>query len=189
MANLVKSKTPESDKNLWATTWECFADSKALYWREFKCDVAALPATAKCTNIIVPPDYTFMDGDDLLERNIVGVDALGTDWPDDWWCNPPFDDKASFIRHARKQQSAGRQGMMLLPYEPITGWWRDLLSDDVIIYEPNGRYNFYEADGATKKSGVNFGSAFVLFPACKIGPSIRVPFKRGIGLTSAKESP
>lgn len=188
MANLVKSKTPESDKNLWATTWECFADAKELYGREFKCDVAALPSTAKCTNIIVPPDYTFMDFGDIVGCDIIGVDALATDWLDDWWCNPPFDDKAAFIRQARKQQSAGRQGMMLLPYEPLTQWWRDLLSDDVIIYEPDGRYNFYEADGKTKKSGVNFGSAFVLFPACKIGPSIRVPFKRGIGLTSAKES-
>ena len=75
MANLVKSKTPESEKNLWATTWECFADAKALYGREFKCDVAALPATAKCTNIIVPPDYTFTDGDDLLGYSIIGVDV------------------------------------------------------------------------------------------------------------------
>jgi len=146
-----------------------------------------LPKTAKCTNIIVPPDYSFTDGDDLLGCNIIGVDAISTLWPDDWWCNPPFDDKFRFIKFARDVQSVlGNQGMMLLPYEPLTGWWRDLLSDDVIIYEPDGRYNFYEADGITKKSGVNFGCTFVLFPACKIGPSIRVPFKRGIGLTSAK---
>ena len=188
MANIVKSKTPDSDKNLWATTRECFADAKALYGRKFQCDVAALPVTAKCTSIIVPPSYTFTDGDDALGCNIIGVDALATDWPDDWWCNPPFDAKAEFIRQARKQQQDGRQGMMLLPYEPLTGWWRDMLADDVIIYEPDGRYNFYEADGKTKKSGVNFGSAFVLFPACKIGQSIRAPFKRGIGLTPEKDS-
>lgn len=186
MTNLVKSKTQENDKNKWATALECFADAKALYGRQFQCDVAALPATAKCTNIIVPPDYTLAEGDDTRQVNIIDVDALATDWPDDWWCNPPFDEKASFIEKARKQQQAGRQGMMLLPYEPLTGWWRDLLSDDVIIYEPDGRYNFYEADGKTKKTGVNFGSAFVLFPACKIGPSIRVPFKRGIGFTPEK---
>ena len=52
MANLVKSKTPESDKNLWATTWECFADAKALYGREFIVDVCAEPETAKCYQYI-----------------------------------------------------------------------------------------------------------------------------------------
>jgi len=197
MANLVKSKTKDSDKNLWATTWECFADAKALYGREFIVDVCAEPETAKCYQYIASHNLL----DDLLsgKREVksrlheaefldntfcVGLDALNIEWPDDWWCNPPFDEKAAFIRHARKQHAEGRQGMMLLPYEPLTVWWRDLLSDDVIIYEPNGRYNFYEADGVTKKTGVNFGCAFVLFPACKIGPSIRVPFKRGIGLTS-----
>jgi hypothetical protein len=54
-----------------------------------------------------------------------------------------------------------------------------------IIYEPDGRYNFMERDGETKKSGVNFGSALVCFPAMHIGDSITVPFNRGIGANKA----
>ena len=30
MAILIDSGTPASDKNFWATTWECFADAQAL---------------------------------------------------------------------------------------------------------------------------------------------------------------
>ena len=37
----------------------------------------------------------------------------------------------------------------------------------------------------TKKSGVNFGSALVCFPAMHIGDSITVPFNRGIGAKKA----
>ena len=48
MAILIDSGTPASDKNFWATTWECFADAQALYGRNFECDVAAEPLTAKC---------------------------------------------------------------------------------------------------------------------------------------------
>ena len=69
--------------------------------------------------------------------------------------------------------------MMLLPYESLTNWWRDNLAEGVIIYEPDGRYNFMERDGKTKKSGANFGSVLVSFPSQHIGQSPRIPFIRG----------
>ena len=50
MAILIDSGTPASDKNFWATTWECFADAQALYGRNFECDIAAEPLTAKCSH-------------------------------------------------------------------------------------------------------------------------------------------
>ena len=56
-----------------------------------------------------------------------------------------------------------------------------LLAEDVIIYEPDGRYQFYERDGATRKSGANFGCALIAFPSLKVGASPRIPFVRGIG--------
>lgn len=195
MAILVDSGTPASDKNFWATTWECFADAVALYGRPFACDVAAEPLTAKCSRYYARPEML----DHLLDyrtsslvriqmrkaeaagRVCAGLDSLNIDWPADWWCNLPFDMKPEFIGQARKQQAAGRPGMMLLPYEPLTGWWRQLLANECIVYEPDGRYNFMERDGVTRKTGVNFGSALVAFPAHKIGQSILVPFNRGIG--------
>ena len=164
MAHLVKSTTPDEYKNFWATTWECFADAQHLFGREFVIDVAAEPLTAKCKNFFTQAD-----------------DALSLDWPDRWFCNPPFDLKIPFIHHAKGQQEIGRSGMMLLPYERQTDWWRKGVSKGCIIYEPDGRYNFMERDGKTKKSGVNFGSALVCFPAFHLHESITVPFTRGIG--------
>jgi hypothetical protein len=195
MAILIDSGTPASDKNFWATTWEAFADAKVLYGRSFECDVAAEPLTAKCTSYFARPEML----DQLLDYRTTskireqmkmaeqlgvvcaGLDSLNLFWPDHWWCNPPFDLKPEFIRHARRNQRMGHPGMMLLPYEPLSGWWRRLLADDVIVYEPDGRYQFYERDGVTRKNGANFGCALVAFPTMKIGPSLRVPFKRGIG--------
>ena len=109
------------------------------------------------------------------------------EWPADWWCNPPFTMKPEFIAEARHAQAAGNPGMMLLPYEPLTKWWRNLLADEVIIYEPDGRYQFMERDGKTTKTGANFGCALVLFPAHKIGKSIRVPFERGFSTKSGDQ--
>jgi len=195
MAHLVKSKTAESDKKFWATTWECFEDAVKLYGQKFECDVAAEPLTAKCSNYYASPDLL----DKLLNpvtrdevkfqlgyaekhgQICTGLDSLNINWPAHWWCNPSFDLKPIYIRHAKLQQQQGRPGMMLLPYERQAGWWRNGVSKGCIIYEPCGRYNFLERDGVTRKSGVNFGSALVCFPSFHLNDSITVPFHRGIG--------
>ena len=163
-----KSRTADGDKNFWATSWRQFYDAVALYGRPFQWDVAAEASTTKTDR----QTYFGLD---------IGDDSLQLDWPADWWCNPPFDQKVEFIQQARLQQAAGRPGMMLLPYEPVSNWWRENLKEGVIVYEPDGRYNFMERDGLTMKSGVNFGSALVLFTTASIGLSLRIPYDRGIG--------
>lgn len=181
MAILVKSTTEQAEKDRWGTQWSCFQDARKLYGRDFQIDVCAEPETAKCSAFICHGEWLDLNRGNLnLQpgQKIVGWDALQTEWLDDWWCNPPFTQKLDFIQQARRQQSAGRQGMMLLPYEPLTAWWRNNLESDVIIYEPDGRYNFLEVDGVTRKSGVNFGSVLVAFPAMRVGKSVRVTFNR-----------
>ncbi len=163
-----KSTTADADKNFWATSWRQYYDAVELYGRPFQWDVAAEAATTKT-------DRQTYFGLDL------GDDSLQLDWPSDWWCNPPFDRKVEFIRHVLAQAKAGSPGMMLLPYEPVSNWWRDNLRDDVIVYEPDGRYNFMERDGITMKDGVNFGTALVLFTTATIGLSLRIPYTRGVG--------
>lgn len=190
MVILVKSKTPEADRNFWGTQWECFADAQELHGRKLVLDVCADPLTAKCERYLARAELV----DELLHYRTrdrvreemaasaslcVGLDALNSSWDADWWCNPPFDLKQEFIAQAKHYQATGRPGMMLLPYEPLTNWWRDNLAEGVIIYEPDGRYNFMERDGKTKKSGANFGSVLVSFPSQHIGQSIRIPFTRG----------
>jgi len=201
MAHLVKSTTPDNDKNYWGTTWECFNDAQELYGRKLVCDVAAEPLTAKCENYYISTAWfdKFRDPrfrTEQLEQlrqaekrgaRCTGIDSLNVDWPEHWFCNPPFDLKGPFIRQARRQQQQGRSGIMLLPYERQTDWWRKGCRTGCIIYEPDGRYNFLERDGETKKVGVNFGSALVCFPAMHIHESITVPFNRGIGNTTTPQ--
>ena len=190
MAILIKSKTPEADRNFWSTQWGCFLDAQRLHGRSFRLDVAAEPLTAKCNLYYARPEMV----DELLDCRTsaetkrqmresgavcVGLDALLLPWEDDWWCNPPFDLKEQFIIKAKREQAKGHAGMMLLPYEPLTNWWRDNLAEGVIVYEPDGRYNFMERDGKTRKSGANFGSVLVSFPSQHIGRSPRIPFIRG----------
>lgn len=161
-----KSTTALKDADFWATSPKQFNDAQALYGRLFMWDVCAEPQTAKCAHYYSP---------------VYGEDALEIDWHRDWWCNPPFSRKVEFIQHGLLQASEGRPGMMLLPYEPLAQWWQDNLRDNVIVYEPNGRYNFAERDGVTMKTGVNFGTALVLMGGFHLGPSVRVTYNRGIG--------
>lgn len=196
MAILINSNTSKDEKNRWATTVECFNDAQHLNGRPFSIDVAAEPETAKVNRFMVAPEWFDARRESCYgkdgrhgfnlkpEQQIVGFDALQCDWPDNWWCNPPFDMKLEFIAKATEQSKLGRGGMMLLPYEPLTQWWRNNIDGVAAkIFEPDGRYSFYEVDGVTKKDGVNFGSAFVLFTP--EGPTTpRQPFRRGIALNA-----
>lgn len=184
MAILIKSSTPESIKNKWGTDPRAVNDAKILFklatGKELVFDAAAEPQTAKFARYLMPPDWIAgrRDWPDQLKRNnlpdggaatCVGFDGLLCDWEDSWWCNPPFDRKIEFIQKATEEMFKGRDGMMLLPYEPLSGWWIDLVDGFAsMVYEPNGRYPFYEADGYTKKTGVNFGSVLLLFTRRKL---------------------
>lgn len=191
MAHVIKSTTNINDKNRWATTKECFLDAQKLYGKSFKLDVCAEINTAKVDSFIAPPNIFELDSVpietltcgviNIDQPKIFAVDALKNNWINDWWCNPPFDQKISFICKAIEQDALGYHGMMLLPYEPLTQWWQTYVNGNAaIIYEPNGRYNFLESDGITKKNSVNFGSAFVLFDSTK-KTTPRILFNRGIG--------
>jgi len=194
MAILVKSSTDSGEKDRWATQHGCFNDGQHLYGRPFKIDVAAEPETAKCDRFMVSPDWFEWSRLDTLspyaqsgfnlraEQRIVGFDSLHCDWENDWWCNPPFTLKKQFLIQAAQQVAKGFSGMMLLPYEPLSGWWLEFVKPfATVIYEPDGRYNFYQADGVTKKHGVNFGSALVLFTPHAVMEPARVGFSRGVG--------
>lgn len=197
MAILNRSITAEDAKNRWATQWGCFLDAQHLYGRKFAVDVCAEPETAKVKRFFASAEWfesrrlsAFgiggMDGFGIRKgQKILGFDALRHKWPADWWCNPPFDRKWEFIAHAREQQAAGRPGMMLLPYSPCSTSWRKNLGSGVIIYEPDGRYNFMEPDGETKQSGANFETALVIFTTNMIRESPRITFNRGIHAAAA----
>lgn len=165
MAILVKSTTAKEDKNFWASNWFCFYDAEMLYGRRFKLDVAAeyLPVMAVSDGVIRSDTVTTAKVPNFFM--LPWADALENEWIDDWYCNPPFDDKLRFIQKAVFEATImGHSGLMLLPHEPLTDWWIENVEPYAdTIYLPDGRYPFYERDGYTKKDGVNFGSCFVLF--------------------------
>lgn len=180
MAILVASKTADGVKNKWATNWPCFFDARREFLKAtgkpIVLDVAAEPQTAKVNRYYLPPawideqvsGYSALspkhEAAEVLQPKCVGFDGLQCAWDDGWWCNPPFDLKQEFINKAVEEMFKGRDGIMLLPYEPLSGWWIDLVEPYAkMVFEPRGRYPFYEHDGETKKLGVNFGSVLVLF--------------------------
>lgn len=198
MAIIVNSKTDASDKNRWATSHEAFSDAQCLYGRLFKLDVAAEPETAKVDRFYVGPEWLehyrlCKDRDGITtggkwpssDKTIVGLDALNLAWEQDWWCNPPFDFKAEFIEQALIQTfDNGFSGMMALPHEPLTGWWRSLVEGRATaVYLPDGRYPYYESDGITLKRGVNFGTSFVLFTPHMNNVTRYIPFEQYFSLS------
>lgn len=193
VAILVQSKTVEGVKNKWATQWPCFLDARMhfelLTGKKIVIDVAAEPQTAKVNRYLLPPDwinnhpsgsYDLLKPKHemarLLNPKCVGFDGLLCAWDDGWWCNPPFDLKQEFLQKAVEEMFKGHDGIMLLPYEPLSGWWIEHVEPYAkIVLEPNGRYPFYEADGRTKKQGVNFGSVLVIFTRkCMVLPRQRI---------------
>lgn len=194
MTNLVNSRTTKATKNRWATTHYCFNDAKALTNFSFMLDAAAEEKTTKCSNYLSPHGFEYSSF----------KNALTVDWVDELyrieakfrnnvkavkpslkqvaiWCNPPFDSKIKFIDICAE---VGKKVpvVMLIPYERNTAWWRNNVHNKAsTVYLPDGRYNFYETDGKTKKTGVNFASCFVVFePRFNCGTQY-IDFTRGIG--------
>lgn len=183
MAILVSSKTPKSDKNRLSTTWECFNDAKAVTGLTFVLDAAAEPETSKCAHYITPEEdaLSISWGERLsnikkslshvaVTREPIANQAI--------WCNPPFDSKLDFIQKAYDESKLHRVSIcLLIPYEPQTIWWRCMVDGIArTVYEPRGRYNFYEPDGVTPKTGSNFGTCFVLFDGSYINDTNYVKF-------------
>lgn len=171
MAHLVQSKTPMSEKNRLSTTLEAFSDAKLVSGLAFVLDAAAEPETTKCLSFISPEQdalsacwgvefhkalkrYTYLEVAGICGGRPMGI-----------WCNPPFDLKHDFIQKAYDTaRTHGIPVLMMLPYEPTTVWWRVMVDGFAsVVYEPRGRYNYYEVDGKTLKRGINFPSCFVLY--------------------------
>jgi hypothetical protein len=193
MAKLIKSKTPSSNKNRWGTQWECFNDAQALTDYAYMLDVCAEPATTKCANFLSPWGFQYGSFKNALtvdwvqelrtiehrfNTNVIAINPIQK--ASAIWCNPPFDDKFKFIELCTK---AGKTipATMLLPYERNTTWWRKYIEGKASrVFLPDGRYNFYETDGRTKKSGVNFASCFINFEPGYFNHTQYIDFNRGI---------
>jgi phage N-6-adenine-methyltransferase len=169
MAILVKSKSKPEDKNRWGTTWRCNNHAALLTGYAFLLDVCAEKETTKCANFISPEENSFnvnwVNRLSKIESSIDKITCIRKPFkPTAAWCNPPFDNKLSFIEECIKYKKLGLTSVMLLPWERTTGWWRDLITNQASrVFVPDGRYPFLDIDGKTQKPGVNFSSCFVEF--------------------------
>jgi phage N-6-adenine-methyltransferase len=184
MAILVKSKTAEADKNRWATTWRCFNHAKLLTGYSFLLDVCAAHPTAKCANFIGPDENAFnvdwVNRLSLIEAKIANLSVVRMPHkPTAAWCNPPFDNKFEFINEVSRYRNLGLTVVMILPWERTTGWWGKLIRNKATkVFVPDGRYPFFDVDGKTQKSGVNFSSCFVEFSPRYFNTTEYVDFER-----------
>ena len=184
MSILVKSKTNSSDKNRWATTWRCFNHASLLTGYAFMLDACAEQPTAKCANYIGPEENAFnvdwVNRLSLIEQKVTNLNVVRMPTKQSAiWCNPPFDNKFEFIEECQRYSNLGLTTVMLLPWERTTNWWRDLIKDKASrVFVPDGRYPFYETDGKTQKSGVNFASCFVEFSPGYFNQTQYIDFER-----------
>lgn len=161
------SKTKAELKDLWRTSDLAYRDACALVGvREFDVDAAACARSTKC-RVYFSAEY------DALDR-------AWTSTRDRYvWCNPPFSSKVEFLQKAYEQRAGGVICMML-PFEPVTTWWRKNVDGKAsIVYVPDGRYNYVDPATGREVNGVNFASAFVVFTSLTM-PTQYVQFARGI---------
>lgn len=172
-----KSETPDNKKDFWNTPWHAVRDAEVLIGQRFTLDAAAIDGNAAKAGEWITPD----------------MDALKTPWtptkPGAVWCNPPFSQKQLFLKRAWDQARAhGVTVCLMVPYERATKWWREYVSGRAtVVYLPEGRYNYCDADSKVEIVGCNFASCFVVFTPLAM-PTQYVEFTRGIGRQPANDN-
>lgn len=165
-----ESKTDNSIRDLWNTAPLAIGDARHLIGQEFTLDACAIDAAAAKADQFITPE----------------IDALKVDWLPEKrgavWCNPPFSQKLEFLDRAYEQAKKHNLTIcVMIPYERISGWWRNHVHDRAsIVYVPDGRYNYAHAETKKVISGVNFASCFVVFTSLTM-PTVYVDFMRGVG--------
>jgi len=148
-----KSVMHENYRSEWETPQHVFDTINKAFRNRLKLDVAASKDNTKCEAFITK------------ER-----DALTHSWstlnPDHYfWCNPPFDKVKAFLRHANQVFQEGEaQGVMLVPSNQETEWFRTYITDynrPRLIWPK--RISFLHPDTKKKCSGNTVGSVLIAF--------------------------
>lgn len=172
-----KSATPDNKKDYWNTPWHAVHDAAFLIGQSFELDACAKDQSAAKAYQWITPEQ----------------DALTSQWVPKVagavWCNPPFSNKAAFLDRAYQQAKLhGLTVCVMVPYEHLTLWWRQYVSNRAtVVYLPDGRYNYVDDETKIEQSGVNFASCFVVFTPLQM-PTQYVEFTRGIGSLPANDN-
>jgi phage N-6-adenine-methyltransferase len=123
--------------NEWETPGWLITHANALFGT-FELDVAATELNHKA-----PLWYSLED------------DGLSLPWDRKWWCNPPYSDIGPWVASAA---CAPMPGVMLLPCDHTTRWWRHHVEGKAIIIPIGRRVRFVGAPGSP-----TFHNVFALY--------------------------
>lgn len=156
-----KSKTAQSDRDLWATPWDIFHGVEWLIGRKFTLDACASEHNKKCERYISE------------EQNcLVSEWIVETSFYQNVWVNPPYSDPTPFIEKAI-EQSKKYKGMlvaMLLPASTSSAWFKLCVDYATKIWfitaedeKSGGRISFLNNETGKPQSGNPQGSIVVIF--------------------------
>lgn len=96
----------ESENQEWETPNSLFVPLNNEF--HFTLDVCALPHNARCEDYFTPSE-----------------DGLSQKWEGTCWMNPPFGEKAKWVKKAYEESQRGATVVCLLPARTNTNWWHD----------------------------------------------------------------
>lgn len=168
-----KSKTDAVHKDFWVTSPEAVQDAQHLIGMEFGLDACASNKRVAKAKKFITPDQ------DALDPFTLWTPPAGKAT----WCNPPFSQKPAFIQRAYDAATLHKHVVcMMLPYEPVTQWWRKFIDNKATaIFVPDGRYHYLHPETLEPYREVTFASAFVVFTPMR-SPTQYVQTTRGIAL-------
>lgn len=145
-----KSKQHINYKDDWATPSNVFEAIDSAFKGAFLLDVAATCKNAKCLDYITK------------QR-----DAIKQDWNAGgglWWCNPPFSQVEAFLEKAWEEFEKGHYGIMLVPSNQETRWFRKNITECNLrrLVWPR-RISFLHPDTGKSVTGNVVGSVLVAF--------------------------
>lgn len=140
-----KSKTKESEKDLWRTQPRLLDNIERYMGEAIVFDACASPGANLRPGFFSPEQ-----------------DALTQSWPDRGliWCNPPFSRKAAFVeKAAHEARTRGSRTVFCLPTDLVQKYWGIVHAYSRLVLVPDKRINFIDGRGNVTK-GVNFQTCF-----------------------------
>ena len=89
-------------------------------------------------------------------------DGLHSPWFGEVWCNPPFDEKGTWLKKAIDERDNYDRCVMLIPVDTSTEWFHRYVTQADYVCFDESRISFVKPDG-TQGNSPNFGTMFVVF--------------------------
>lgn len=158
-----RAKEHANYKNTWITPWKHFNKINEAFGNSFILDVSASSQDSRCPSCITADE-------NALTRDWDPIPYIIPDWGNRhalWWSNPPFDLIDDFLEKAYQEMELGNYGLMLVPSNQETKWFRQLIvSRDMPTLVYPSRIQFEDPDRKPedkKKGGNPVGTVLVAF--------------------------